>query len=136
MPDELPHRKAPCDECPWRKDTELGKFPAERYEALAATSEQPHLDGLPDVFAQPMFGCHKGTPGRPTADLACAGWLAMSGLNHIGVRLALIQGRLPEESMFPGPRWPELYGSYGDMASANRAYRVWKATEADQGAGS
>lgn len=123
MSDVLAHRKAPCNECPWRKDAELGKFPAERYEALAETSEQPMIDGMPDVWNQPMFGCHKGTPGAETKDLACAGWLATEGWNHIGVRIALISGRLPGDVLQPGPGWPELYGSYEEMADANELVR-------------
>lgn len=120
MADELPHRKAPCNECPWRRDAQPGKFSAERYDALSATSHQPQISGLPDVFAQPMFGCHKGQPGTPDADLACAGWLAVDGTQHIGVRLALIQGRLPADVIDPKPGWPALYDSYAEMAEVNR----------------
>ena len=78
---DFPRRRFPCGECPWRRDTEPGQFPACRYDALAATSDQSGLTA-------PMFGCHKGEPGT-NADLACAGWLAVAGTEHLAVRMAV-----------------------------------------------
>jgi hypothetical protein len=106
----FPRRRFPCGECPWRRDTEPGQFPACRYDALRATSDQPGLQA-------PMFGCHKGEPGT-SADLACAGWLAVAGAEHLAVRMAVITGRLEPEDLQPGENWPELFGSYAEMAEA------------------
>ncbi|NDK24708.1 hypothetical protein FSY75_09505 [Streptomyces sp. TR1341] len=61
-----------------------------------------------------MFACHKTKEGR---ERACAGWLAAVGHRHIGVRLAVAQGRLPAEVLTPGDGWPELFDSYEEMAS-------------------
>ena len=68
----------------------------------------------------PMFGCHKGEPGT-NADLACAGWLAVAGEDHIGIRLAVVMGRLQPEDLRPGDGWPDLYASYEELAAANGA---------------
>jgi hypothetical protein len=65
-----------------------------------------------------MFGCHKGAPGTDD-DLACAGWLAVAGAEHIRVRLAVALGDLPASALSPGDGWPELYDSYGELAAAN-----------------
>jgi hypothetical protein len=113
MAEPMPYRKRPCDECPWRKDTPPGQFPADRYEALANTSGGP---GREAMLGQPMFGCHKGAEdGR---DAACSGWLAAVGYYHLTVRLAVAHGRLPESALTPGVDWPELYGSYDEMPRA------------------
>lgn len=112
---DLPHRSFPCSECPWRIDADLGKFPSCRYEALAETTG---ARGHEAPFGAPMFGCHKGEPGTDR-DLACAGWLAVAGREHLGVRLAVATGRLPGTALASGDGWPELYGSYAEMAAAN-----------------
>jgi hypothetical protein len=70
-----------------------------------------------------MFGCHKGEPGTD-ADLACAGWLAVAGREHIGVRLAVAFGELPAEVLSPGEGWPELFDSYEEMAETQGATDV------------
>jgi hypothetical protein len=107
---EFPRRRYPCAECPWRRDTPPGQFPASRYDALQSTSDQSGLHA-------PMFGCHKGEPGT-NADLACAGWLAVAGTEHLAVRMAVITGRLEPDDLRPGENWPELFGSYAEMAAA------------------
>lgn len=108
----LPRRTFPCNECPWRRDTVPGQFPAERYEALRETAGQP---GAEAPLTAPMFACHKGEPGTDE-DVACAGWLAVAGREHIGVRVALSRRRLPVEALEPGPDWPALFDSYAEMA--------------------
>lgn len=117
--DEMPRRGFPCRECPWQRSAEPGKFPAERYVELVKTC-RPDGRGWPPLPGSAMFGCHLGDPGTGE-DLACAGWLAVEGNNHMGVRLAIAQGRLPMEALQPGPNWPELYDSYEEMAVANGA---------------
>lgn len=112
-PFPLPRRRFPCNECPWKRDSPPGQFPASRYEELRATSDQSGI-------AAPMFGCHRGEPGT-NADLACAGWLAVAGVEHLGIRLAVITGRLEPEDLQPGEGWPDLYGSYQELAAANGA---------------
>ena len=110
----LNHPKQPCSECPWRKDQPAGRFPPERYESLKATSWTKERGSAP--MGAPMFACHKSREGR---DLACAGWLAVEGANHVGVRIALMQDRLDPKALSPGEDWPELYDEYAQMAEFN-----------------
>ncbi|MEV0149740.1 MULTISPECIES: DUF6283 family protein [unclassified Nonomuraea] len=117
--DGMPHRKYPCGECPWQVKAPLGKFPAERYEQLRSTC-RPDAAGIPPLPGAPMFGCHVGDPGTGE-DLACAGWLVVEGHNHMGVRVAVMEGRLSMEALDRGDNWPELYESYEAMAEANGA---------------
>jgi Family of unknown function (DUF6283) len=112
MADDLPHRRWPCAECPFRRDTEPGQFPACRYQALQETAGQP---GNEAPLGAPMFACHKSAEGR---EEACAGWLAVAGYEHLGVRLAIALGRLPAAALSPGEDWPELFGSYEETAEA------------------
>lgn len=39
----------------------------------------------------------------------------------MGVRLAVMDGKLPMEALDRGDNWPELYASYEAMAEANGA---------------
>ncbi|QIV79781.1 hypothetical protein EXE63_00765 (plasmid) [Mycolicibacterium frederiksbergense] len=111
--DELAHCVRPCANCPWRRDSPAGEFPAERYDALRTTAGAP---GHEAALGAPIFACHKSEPGR---DRACAGWLAIAGINHLGVRLAVALGRLPAEVLRPGGEWPDLFDSYEEMAARN-----------------
>lgn len=111
----MPHRRHPCVECPWRRDTPPGQFPACRYEQLANTSGRP---GAEAGLRAPLFACHKTAPG---GEQACAGWLAVAGRDHLGVRLAVAHGRLPAEALDPAPGWPQLFGSYDEMAATQAA---------------
>jgi Family of unknown function (DUF6283) len=109
-PRGLPHVRRPCDECPWRRDVPPGKFPASRYTALAETTGEP---GGEAALLAPMFACHK-TPD--SGERACAGWLAVAGYGHLGVRLAVLRGQLKPDALSPRPGWPELFASYAEMA--------------------
>lgn len=109
---DLPRRKRPCKECPWRKDTEPGQFPACRYDALENTTGDR---GREAPIGAPMFACHKSPEGR---EEACAGWLAAVGYEHLGVRLAVAMGRLDPGALLPGEDWPELFESYEAMRTA------------------
>lgn len=63
----------------------------------------------------PVFACHMTHEGR---EQACAGWLAVAGYEHLGVRIAVITDRLPAEALSPGEGWPGLFASYDEMAAA------------------
>lgn len=118
------YRQFPCGgrrPCPFRRDAAPGEFPARRYEELADTAADT-AERKVSSFGR-WFGCHEGEPGTGE-DLACAGWLAVCGPEHIGVRLAVLKGELPPRAVYPDRgRWPELYGSYAQMAAANGAER-------------
>lgn len=107
----LPHRRYPCAECPFRRDTDPGQFPACRYEALTETVGAP---GREAGMGAPMFACHKSPEGR---EEACAGWLAVAGIEHLRVRLAVALGDLPASVLSPAADWPALFGSYEEMAA-------------------
>ena len=113
---DFPYRRFPCARsrtdsgCPFRRDTEPGEFPACRYEALERTVGS---DDAPVMPWEPIFACHKTDDGR---EETCAGWLAVCGHHHLAVRIAVIKGDLPPEALRPGDGWPELFGSYAEMA--------------------
>lgn len=111
----LPRVHRPCDECPWRRDTPAGRFPACRYQQLAETTGGP---GTEVALGAPMFACHKTPDGR---ERACAGWLATTGRHHLGVRLAAALGRLDPAALEPGPGWPDLFDTYDEMAATQAA---------------
>lgn len=111
----LHHPPRPCSECPWRLDQPVGRFPVARYESLVATSVTGR--GHPGLDA-PVFACHKTREG---AEVACAGWLAVEGVHHVGMRLAVAMGRLDSVAFAPAPDWPPLYPDYLAMARANGA---------------
>lgn len=103
------HRKAPCSNCPFRKDVPPGEFPSDRYEALLAsvgTDDEMRMPG------DPLFACHKSSEGK---EIACAGWLHVCGWQHLTVRLALAAGKLDRAVMDGAPDWPELFASYDEM---------------------
>lgn len=109
-------RSRPCGECPFRRDTPPGQFPAERYAALESTHGYP---GREASFDAPWFGCHKmPLDAQPGEEIACAGWLVIEGYNHLGVRIAAAEGRLTKENLEPHDDWPDLFQSYAEMAAA------------------
>ncbi len=99
--------KTTCRECPWKKSATLGKFPPERYAALAETANRS------GTFPQPIFACHMSREGN---DRACAGFIIIVGYDNIGVRLA---ARFERFSMEEIKSDGELYESFDAMAAAN-----------------
>lgn len=95
----MEHAKVPCGECPWRTDVPLGKFPPERFEALASTAYD---------LAGTIFACHMSKEG---GEFACAGFLLQSSAHNLLCRLA----RMRFEVRSPYP----LFGTYREMAVAN-----------------
>ncbi len=115
---DFPYRKYPCDECPIRADNcdnPKSKFPAQKWKDLSVTVWN-EKDGSP-LMGTILFGCHKGEPGTD-ADLACAGWLAMFGADHVAVRIALVRERLPVTALTPGENWPPLHQTWEDVVKA------------------
>lgn len=98
--------KVTCDECPWRRDVPVGRFPPERYQSLRVTVQQG--------FGRPLFACHKSTEGK---DVACAGYLLSDDSRaNFRVRLALIEGDFdPAAISARGP----LFATYAEMEAAN-----------------
>lgn len=93
-----------CDECPWRKDVPVGRFPPERFIQLRRTVKQGF---------NPLFACHKTFEGR---DETCVGYLLVDGDNNWMVRFAASQGHIDRDQLeASGP----LYDSFEQMARAN-----------------
>jgi hypothetical protein len=113
---DFPRVHRPCDECPWRRDAPAGRFAACRYDALRETAGAP---GREAGLQAPIFACHKTADGQ---DRACASWLAVVGVDHLGVRLAVATGLLSPDALLPKVGWPDLYGSYEELARANGAH--------------
>lgn len=65
----------------------------------------------------PLFACHKTEEGR---ERACAGWLAVEGVNHVTVRLAVAQGALDPAALSPGPDWPALHPDFASTEAHDR----------------
>jgi hypothetical protein len=95
----LAHCKRTCPECPWRKDVEVGRFPPERFVALAYTAED---------MAQKVFACHKSPED---GHFACAG-ATLRMQHNLRLRLARIDRSTIRAD---GP----LYKDYREMAVAN-----------------
>jgi Family of unknown function (DUF6283) len=124
----MPYRTFPCRPCPIvaaNKANPAAKFPAERWDSLTETVPNGH-GGASVPMDAPKFSCHKGAPGTGTA-LACAGWLAVFGLDHIDVRLAVHQNQLPATVFTPGPNWPELHRSWAEV----REHQTWQPGDPD-----
>jgi len=45
----------------------------------------------------------------------------VEGANHVGVRLAVVGGRLDADALFVREDWPALFDSFEEMALANGA---------------
>lgn len=63
----------------------------------------------------PVMACHKDQPGTAHPLRLCAGWLAVVGPHHLGVRMAVLTGELPAQALQPGDDWPELHESLAAM---------------------
>jgi hypothetical protein len=99
-----PYRTSPCPECPWRTDVPVGKFPPERFLALAPTAY--------DMSAT-QFACHMSQEGR---EQGCAGFVLRGADHNLGFRLAARHGKLdPDAVRSDHP----LYRDYREMAEAN-----------------
>lgn len=97
----------PCSQCPYKRSTPPGQFPAQRYEQLRDTVGWP---GAEVPIGGPVFACHMSAEG---CDKACAGWLAVCGARHLGMRVKVLDGQLPAAAL---RRRPELFDSYDEMA--------------------
>ena len=124
-------RGRPCDECPWRLDVPRGAYPV----IPRALNEQAAVAQGHVPLGAPLVACHKSPVGR---DVICAGWLAVEGHSHLGVRLLVIAGRILATALEPGPGWPALVASVGEMVQrhpATAARGAHAATRSQAGGG-
>ncbi len=102
---EFPHAKKPCGECPWRPDVAPGRFPPERFVALAPTAYD---------MALRVFACHKSPDGR---EFTCAGFLLRGATHNLSIRLAIAHGQIDPALVSDGGH--QLFDGYRQMAVAN-----------------
>jgi Family of unknown function (DUF6283) len=113
MPDQIPHRRWPCDSCPWRTDcTAVRKTYSNLAEYAEGTVGEP---GAEAPLGADMFACHQS---RTEPAELCAGWLAVAGYRHLTVRLAIITGHLPGSVLTAAEGWPVLFPSLTAMLAA------------------
>ncbi len=98
-------RKEPCEECPWRKDSPIGAFPAEAYRFSANTAYD---------MARSTFACHMNGKQKPAT---CAGFLMNGSFHNMAVRMHMMEGLYNYGDTSDGGL--ELYESYRAMAEAN-----------------
>ncbi len=99
-------RNKPCKTCPWRRDAEIGEFPAEAYRTSASCAYDTALT---------MFSCHESGTKKAAV---CAGFLLANSNHNMGVRLGVMKGTY-NLSRLGNPDNVELYSSYRAMAIAN-----------------
>jgi hypothetical protein len=105
----LPRPDRPCATCPFRVDHDPGTFGIDAYDDLRATVGAPGAEAWIDA---PLFACHHSRAGEESV---CAGWLAVCGHKHLGVRLAVATGRL--EPVEPDDTWPALHPDYDTVVA-------------------
>lgn len=90
-----------CKSCPWRVDCEPmedipGGYSVKLHENLRGTCQSGIASAAPLIIggALRVMACHYSKPGE---EFACAGWLEnqIGPGNNLGVRLAVMSGRLP-----------------------------------------
>lgn len=112
---EREHRKRPCTKCPWLTSTDLTEFSDEDMDMLRQANGRP---GAEAPVGAPIVACHRDQPGTAHAMRWCAGFLAVVGEQHLGVRLALAFGALPPQAVRPPARWPQLYRDLDALIAA------------------
>lgn len=98
------HMKAPCLDCPWRKDA-VGVFPAEAFRISAHTSYDMN---------QKSFACHSSGTKQPKT---CAGFLLKSAKHNLDVRLRILSGDYDMSNVSNVGH--DLFDNYKVMAIAN-----------------
>lgn len=98
------YRREPCVECPWRKDSKIGAFPAEAYRLSATTAYD---------MANNIFACHMSGSERPAT---CAGFLLRGAAHNLSIRMRQAKEDLDLDSVHSDV---DLYDSYREMAEAN-----------------
>lgn len=99
------YRREPCQECPWRLDAPVGRFPVEAFRHSANTCHDAALR---------TFACHMSGADKPAT---CAGFLlSRSAIHNVAVRVGMSAGRLDLDQV---SSTVPLYGDYRAMAIAN-----------------
>ncbi|MFD8046469.1 DUF6283 family protein [Streptomyces chartreusis] len=121
-----PPAPRPCDSCPYRRDVPSGIWAREEYDKLrrfdAPTAEQPSR----------LFQCHQADADSATRRI-CAGWAGCHGDRLLGLRVALIEGRIDEATFAAAAGYESpvaLFGSGSEAADHGQADIGWPGGEA------
>ncbi|MFJ2607950.1 DUF6283 family protein [Streptomyces sp. NPDC087425] len=124
----LPPAPRPCDSCPYRRDVPSGVWAHEEYEKLrrydARTPEQPSA----------VFQCHQSDADSPRSRL-CAGWVGCHGENVLGLRVALVHGRIDDATFRAAVGYQSpvpLFGSGNEAADHGQAEMCQPGAEASR----
>ncbi|MFF9076228.1 DUF6283 family protein [Streptomyces sp. NPDC014872] len=112
---ERDHRKLPCTRCPWLTSTDLTEFSDEDMDMLRRANGCP---GAEAPVNAPIVACHRDQPSTAHPLRWCAGFLAVVGEQHLGIRLALAFEALPPQAVNPPASWPELYPDLDALIAA------------------
>ena len=100
--------RKPCANCPWRRDAEPGYWHPDHFRDIWRTCQD---DG------HSLMLCHKSSKDVDEP-LVCQGWIRVLKTDAVGVRIALIQGRVTAEEM-DDLDTADLYASFDEMMAAN-----------------
>ncbi|MGW5688825.1 DUF6283 family protein [Nonomuraea sp. NPDC003754] len=88
------------------------------------------------LTSAPRMACHKDQPDTAHPFRLCAGWLAVVGPEHIGVRMSLLHGRLPGGAVDPDRcHWPPLHASLPELLARRDAQLAASPARRDTGGG-
>lgn len=107
-----------CAKCPWKVSTNPhdipGGYEVAKHGALSRTIAEPgNVSGVGRPLR--MMACHETTGG---CELPCVGWLVQQlGVgNNIGLRMAVITGRVDANVRAVGPQHERLEDTLPDGA--------------------
>ncbi|MFJ1768019.1 DUF6283 family protein [Amycolatopsis sp. NPDC088138] len=109
-----PHRTHPCAQCPWRQDADLTAFSDADMTKLANANGFAGCEAPADA---PAMSCHLDQPDSAHPMRLCAGWLAVVGRHHLGIRMALMIDKLPPAAVDTNDDWPPLHESLDDLTA-------------------
>ena len=111
-----------CSNCPWRVDAPRGYWDSQHFVDIFKNCQN---DGFHTML------CHKSTAlsKEERGNVPCQGWIRVMGLEAIGVRILVMQGKATLEEV-EDRDGPELFPTFTAMMRANkiRLPRQLKAT--------
>jgi hypothetical protein len=99
-------------------DADIAKLLAASDGTIGSVYDQADIERY---CSAPTLSCHLDQPGTAHPMRLYAGWLAVVGPEHMGIRMSVIAGRLPAEALSPGDGWPELYRDLEELLTHRRA---------------
>jgi hypothetical protein len=102
--------RRPCDNCPWRVDAPREFWDPTHFTEIWRNCQD---DGLHRMY------CHKAGKKRGPKAPICQGWVRVIGERAVGVRIALMFGRVTVEELLDRGG-PKLFRSFAAMLRANK----------------